>query len=98
MFLSNTQLHKHTTIQPGVGDVFSHSVLQFPLIPDSPPFFCFQLQNISNAPHRALRLQSQEDQSTLHTFSAASSTFQLPSLPLTFVVIEIEMKFNKHKV
>lgn len=51
---------------------FSHSVLQPPLIPDSPPFFCIQLQNISNAPFRALRLQSQGDEST---FSSASRTF-----------------------
>lgn len=62
---------------------FSNSVLQLPLIPDSPPFFCFQLQNILNAPNRALRLQSQGDQSTLHT----SPSHHVP-VPLTFMQLK----------
>lgn len=82
MFLSNTQMH--VLNQPGVGDVFfSHSVLHHPLIPDHPPFFCFQIQNISNAPHRALRLQSQGI-SQPNALSSASSTLQTPLSPTLF--------------
>lgn len=102
MFLSNTQcMHKYTQVQPGVGDCFCFfsppGVLQLPLILHSPPFFCFQLQNIPNAPCRALRLQSQGDHSTLTQSVQHLVLYKFPSLPLTFVTIGIE-KLNWYVV
>lgn len=78
MFLSNTQLYKQTEMRIGVGDFFFpfDIVLHPHLIPDSPPFFCFHLQNISAAPYRDFRLQSQGDHSALHAFSSQSNTLQ----------------------
>lgn len=90
MFLSNTQTHRHTQIQRGVGDAFYHSVLQPSLISDSPPFSVssYKISLMLPTESYASSLRGISQPYTLSVQHLALSKF--PSLPLIFIAIEIE--------